>query len=113
VPAFTSHTTRMGRKRRRSDGGSSKRSGAGAGAGAGAAGDAKDHPFVFFDITAGGKALGRITFELFSSVVPKTAENFRSLCTGERGRGRFGKKLAYQGSVFHRIIPGFMCQGGM
>merc|ERR1719229_285611 len=43
---------------------------------------------------------------------PKTAENFRCLCTGEKGKGRSGKKLHFMGSVFHRIIPGFMCQGG-
>jgi len=50
--------------------------------------------------------------ELFAHVVPKTAENFRALCTGENGKGRSGKRLTYLGSVFHRIIPGFMCQGG-
>merc|ERR1740121_796684 len=50
--------------------------------------------------------------ELFAHVVPKTAENFRALCTGERGRGRSGKPLHFLGSGFHRIIPGFMCQGG-
>lgn len=55
---------------------------------------------------------GRIVFELFADVVPRTAENFRCLCTGERGRGRSGKSLHFQGSHFHRIIPGFMCQGG-
>lgn len=50
--------------------------------------------------------------ELFASVVPKTAENFRCLCTGERGVGAFGKPLHYKGSIFHRVIPGFMVQGG-
>jgi len=59
-----------------------------------------------------GRSVGRIEFELFNDVVPKTAENFRCLCTGEKGRGRFGKQLHYKGSKFHRIIPGFMCQGG-
>lgn len=62
-------------------------------------------PRVFFDIHADGTNLGRITFELFADVVPKTAENFRALCTGEHGFG-------YKGSAFHRIIPQFMCQGG-
>ena len=49
-------------------------------------------------------------FELFSTVAPKTAENFRALCTGERGNGGSGKPLHFKGSLFHRIIPGFMCQ---
>ncbi|TEB16321.1 hypothetical protein C9890_0575, partial [Perkinsus sp. BL_2016] len=66
----------------------------------------------FFDMTIGGKKSGRIVFELFSDSVPRTAENFRALCTGEAGRGRFGKPLAFAGSPFHRVIPGFMAQGG-
>eukprot|EP00536_Pseudo-nitzschia_multiseries_P004704 jgi/Psemu1/188579/e_gw1.79.133.1 len=60
---------------------------------------------VFFDMEVGGEEIGRITFELRNDVVPKTAENFRALCTGEQGFG-------YEGSTFHRVIPGFMCQGG-
>jgi peptidyl-prolyl isomerase F (cyclophilin D) len=62
-------------------------------------------PVCFFDVTADGKPIGRIEVELRSDVVPKTAENFRALCTGEKGFG-------FKGSTFHRIIPDFMCQGG-
>ncbi|MFM9089425.1 MAG: peptidylprolyl isomerase [Cyanobium sp.] len=70
------------------------------------------NPRVFFDISIGGKPAGRLSFELFADVVPKTAENFRALCTGEQGMGKSGKTLTYKGSSFHRIIPDFMCQGG-
>ncbi|KAL2884692.1 Peptidyl-prolyl cis-trans isomerase H [Ceratocystis lukuohia] len=69
------------------------------------------NPLVFFDITLGGAPLGRITFELFADVVPKTAENFRQFCTGESKNSR-GKSQGYKGSKFHRVIPNFMCQGG-
>ncbi|OQR84517.1 peptidyl-prolyl cis-trans isomerase [Achlya hypogyna] len=70
------------------------------------------NPIVFFDMTIGGAPAGRIEFELFADKVPKTAENFRALCTGEKGVGRSGKPLHFKNSGFHRVIPNFMCQGG-
>lgn len=70
------------------------------------------NPKVFFDITIGGAAAGRITMELRADVVPMTAENFRCLCTGEKGMGKSGKPLHFKGSSFHRVIKEFMCQGG-
>ncbi|CDK25020.1 unnamed protein product [Kuraishia capsulata CBS 1993] len=69
-------------------------------------------PRVFFDVSIGGEPTRRIVFELFADVVPKTAENFRALCTGEKGVGQSGKPLHYKGSIFHRVIESFMCQGG-
>ena len=67
---------------------------------------------VFFDITIDGEAAGRIVFGLFGNTVPKTAGNFAALTTGEAGVGNSGKALYFKGSAFHRIIPGFMAQGG-
>jgi cyclophilin family peptidyl-prolyl cis-trans isomerase len=63
------------------------------------------NPVVFFDVTADGQPLGRIEMTLRADVVPKTAENFRALCTGEKGFG-------FKGCTFHRVIPQFMLQGG-
>jgi peptidylprolyl isomerase len=70
------------------------------------------NPRVFFDISIGDSPAGRVTMELFSADVPKTAENFRALCTGQKGNGRSGKPLHFKGSSFHRVIKQFMCQGG-
>jgi len=70
------------------------------------------NPVVFFDMTIDGANAGRIEMTLRADVVPKTAENFRCLCTGEKGVGKSGKPLHFKGSSFHRVIPEFMCQGG-
>merc|ERR1711988_994604 len=67
---------------------------------------------VFFDMAINGSPCGRIVMTLRDDVVPKTAENFRCLCTGEKGMGPSGKPLHFKGSTFHRVIPAFMCQGG-
>ncbi|KAF8819192.1 putative cyclophilin 1 [Cardiosporidium cionae] len=65
------------------------------------------NPRVFMDVSVDENPIGRIEFELFADKTPKTAENFRALCTGEKG-----SKLHYKGIKFHRIIPDFMIQGG-
>ncbi|XP_011173499.1 peptidyl-prolyl cis-trans isomerase cyp11 [Solenopsis invicta] len=68
---------------------------------------------VFFDVEVGGLPMGRIVFELFSDTCPITCENFRGLCTGEKGLGKTtGKPLHYKGIVFHRVVKDFMIQGG-
>ncbi|KAL1530573.1 hypothetical protein AB1Y20_001474 [Prymnesium parvum] len=76
--------------------------------------DASYHnPRVFLDLQIGAKRAGRLVIELFADVVPKTAENFRCLCTGERGVGKVTQKaLHYKNTLFHRVIKGFMMQGG-
>ncbi|KAL5975267.1 cytochrome P450 monooxygenase 63 [Asimina triloba] len=73
----------------------------------------KKNPLVFLDVSIDGDLKERMVFELFFDIVPKTSENFRALCTGEKGIGpTTGKPLHYKGSIFHRIIKGFMAQGG-
>uniref|UniRef100_A0A3B3XAQ9 Peptidyl-prolyl cis-trans isomerase D n=1 Tax=Poecilia mexicana TaxID=48701 RepID=A0A3B3XAQ9_9TELE len=72
-----------------------------------------ENPRVFFDVDIDGEKAGRIVLELFADVTPKTAENFRALCTGEKGVGKStGKPLHFKGCPFHRIIKKFMIQGG-
>lgn len=70
------------------------------------------NPRVFFDIAINNQVRGRIVFELFADVVPATAENFRVLCGGSPSDPSAKNTGKFKGSAFHRIIPGFMCQGG-
>jgi Cyclophilin type peptidyl-prolyl cis-trans isomerase/CLD len=70
----------------------------------------QNNPVVFFDVTVGGHRAGRIVMELFADVVPRTAENFRQLCTGESKRNNIS--MGYKGCKFHRVIKDFMIQGG-
>jgi len=65
------------------------------------------HSSVFLEVSIGGKSKGRIEIDLYAKT-PKTSENFRCLCTGERGMGTQGKPLHFKGSKFHRVISGFM-----
>lgn len=67
---------------------------------------------VFLEVDIDKQHVGRIVIGLYGQVVPKTAGNFRALCTGKRGKAANGKALHYKGTLFHRIIPGFMIQGG-
>lgn len=68
------------------------------------------NPLVYFDVAIGGRGAGRIEFTLYADATPRTAENFRALCTGEKSAP--GKNLWFKGSNFHRVIPNFMLQGG-
>lgn len=70
------------------------------------------NPHVFLDVQHGVEVVGRIVLELFAGTCPKTSENFRALCTGEKGVGTKGVPLHYKGCTFHRIIENFMIQGG-
>ncbi|XP_063159364.1 NK-tumor recognition protein isoform X2 [Candoia aspera] len=74
---------------------------------------AQDRPQCFFDIEINREPVGRIIFQLFSDVCPRTCKNFLCLCTGEKGIGKTtGKKLWYKGSTFHRVVKSFIIQGG-
>merc|ERR1719316_878251 len=67
---------------------------------------------VYFDVSIGGQSAGRVTIGLFGEDVPKTTANFLHLCKGDKGMGTSGKPLHFKDSIFHRIIPNFMIQGG-
>ncbi|XP_068433797.1 probable inactive peptidyl-prolyl cis-trans isomerase-like 6 isoform X2 [Clinocottus analis] len=70
------------------------------------------HQFVFMDIEVAGEDVGKLLFQLFSDVCPKTSKNFEALCTGERGLSQSGLTLCYKGSMFHRVVPNGWVQGG-
>uniref|UniRef100_A0A8C2EAR1 Peptidylprolyl isomerase (cyclophilin)-like 6 n=1 Tax=Cyprinus carpio TaxID=7962 RepID=A0A8C2EAR1_CYPCA len=72
----------------------------------------KGHIFVYMDIESGGEAFGRMLFELFSDLCPKTCRNFKALCTGEAGLSKSNLELSYKGSIFHRVVPNGWLQGG-
>lgn len=94
------------------NGGSSGGPAGGSGGGTGGSSSA-NRPRCFFDISLGGLPVGRIVFELYNDVAPKTAENFRALCTGEKGTGLVTEKpLHYKNVIFHRVVKDFMIQSG-
>ncbi|CAE8590538.1 unnamed protein product [Polarella glacialis] len=70
------------------------------------------NPRVFFDMAIGRRAVGRLKFELYNDILPITSENFRCLCTGETGLGYWLRPRWYRDTKMHKIVPGFMCQGG-
>ncbi|KAF7230520.1 probable inactive peptidyl-prolyl cis-trans isomerase-like 6 isoform X1 [Nothobranchius furzeri] len=70
------------------------------------------HVFAFMDVAIAGEAVGRLLFELFSDICPKTSKNFEALCTGEQGQSQSGLQLHYKDSLFHRIVPNGWVQGG-
>ncbi|KAM7070870.1 NK-tumor recognition protein isoform 7-T7 [Acridotheres tristis] len=73
----------------------------------------QDRPQCFFEIEINREPVGRIMFQLFSDICPKTCKNFLCLCSGEKGIGKTtGKKLCYKGTTFHRVVKNFMIQGG-
>ena len=70
------------------------------------------NPRVFLDLAVGPTPVGRVVIILKADKAPKTCENFRCLCTGEKGVDSKGRKLHFKGSSFHRVVPDFLLQGG-